>query len=127
MQGVSETLEGHVEGSVPANYLRSGCESKPVQLAYLSFGSLSHVCWLIQLPNLGLWHFVAGVWHDVMVVVIVCLVIADILVGEFVLKGEGHCLKGIVCCALSFGEHHHCEHHDPPSRVEVSNGKLNRR
>lgn len=120
---MSQSLQGHVESSVPGNNLRSGSGDHGADLSDLGLRALPHVGGLVELPEFSLGDLIIGSGEDGLRHVGEGLVIPDLLVGELVLDelvvgGEG--VEG----ALAFVVERCCEEHDEGPRVEVADGEL---
>ena len=123
MKRMSQSFQRHVEGSVPGNNpWGSWCHNLD---DIVKFGSwvLSHVCWLVHLPDLGLGDLVIGMRNQGVGHVSVGLIVSNVFVGEFVVEHDLGWLEWVES-AVSFVVHGESEEHDPWSSVEVTDGKL---
>jgi hypothetical protein len=120
---VGESLQRHVESSVPGNDLRSGSGDHRSDLSDLGLRALPHVGGLVELPELSFGDLIIGSGEDGLRHVSEGLVISDLLVGELVVDELGVGGEGVEG-ALAFVVERCCEEHDEGSGVEVANGEL---
>jgi len=81
-----QTFQRHVEGTVPGNHARSRADQGLRDLTHLGLRALSHIGWLIQLPDLGLGNLVVGGRNEWSSHVSIGSVVPNVLVSKFVVQ-----------------------------------------
>jgi hypothetical protein len=124
MERVGESFQRHVEGAVPGNVSLLRGSQHPGELGNLGLRALSHVCGLVELPDLSLRDFIVGAGDNVVCHVLVGLIVADVLIGKLVLLNIEVRVEDVEA-SVAFGKHRQGEEHDPASGVERTDGELN--